>query len=239
MCGICGILSISPGFDASEPTVVAMRDTMVHRGPDDAGADSWGDGRVAFGHRRLSIVDLSPAGHNPMPNEDQTVWITFNGEIYNHRALRSELEAKGHRYRSNTDTETIIHLYEEEGPRCVERLHGMFAIAIWDERRQELFLARDRLGIKPLYYTQPPGGFAFASEIKALLAHPARFAGSRRRSVLSLPDVRLHAGAADHVQGHQQARAGRAHDRPDRRIDDAATSSGRRCPTRRCARSPR
>ena len=173
MCGICGILSISPGFDASEPTVVAMRDTMVHRGPDDAGADSWGDGRVAFGHRRLSIVDLSPAGHNPMPNEDQTVWITFNGEIYNHRALRSELEAKGHRYRSNTDTETIIHLYEEEGPRCVERLQGMFAIAIWDERRQELFLARDRLGIKPLYYTQPPGGFAFASEIKALLAHPA------------------------------------------------------------------
>ena len=150
-----------------------MRDTMVHRGPDDAGADSWGDGRVAFGHRRLSIVDLSPAGHNPMPNEDQTVWITFNGEIYNHRALRSELEAKGHRYRSNTDTETIIHLYEEEGPRCVERLQGMFAIAIWDERRQELFLARDRLGIKPLYFTQPPGGFAFASEIKALLAHPA------------------------------------------------------------------
>ena len=173
MCGICGILSISSGFDASEPTVVAMRDTMVHRGPDDAGADSWGDGRVAFGHRRLSIVDLSPAGHNPMPNEDQTVWITFNGEIYNHRALRSELEAKGHRYRSNTDTETIIHLYEEEGPRCVERLQGMFAIAIWDERRQELFLARDRLGIKPLYYTQPHGGFAFASEIKALLAHPA------------------------------------------------------------------
>jgi len=146
---------------------------MVHRGPDDAGADSWGDGRVAFGHRRLSIVDLSPAGHNPMPNEDQMVWITFNGEIYNHRALRSELEAKGHRYRSNTDTETIVHLYEEEGPRCVERLQGMFAIAIWDERRQELFLARDRLGIKPLYFTQPPGGFAFASEIKALLAHPA------------------------------------------------------------------
>lgn len=152
-----------------------MRDTMVHRGPDDAGAAAWaaGDGRVAFGHRRLSIVDLSPAGHNPMPNEDETVWITFNGEIYNHRALRSELEAKGHRYRSQTDTETIIHLYEEEGPRCVERLQGMFAIAIWDARRRELFLARDRLGIKPLYYTQPAGGFVFGSEIKALLAHPA------------------------------------------------------------------
>jgi asparagine synthase (glutamine-hydrolysing) len=175
MCGICGILAASPTFDASQSTVVAMRDTMVHRGPDDAGADSWvsPEGRVAFGHRRLSIVDLSPAGHNPMPNEDETVWITFNGEIYNHRTLRAELEAKGHRYRSHTDTETILHLYEEEGPRCVERLHGMFAIAIWDSRRGELFLARDRLGIKPLYFTEPPGGFLFASEIKALLAHPA------------------------------------------------------------------
>jgi asparagine synthase (glutamine-hydrolysing) len=175
MCGICGILTTSPGFDASEETVAAMRDTMVHRGPDDAGVDSWqaGDCRVAFGHRRLSIVDLSPAGHNPMPNEDGTVWITFNGEIYNHVALREELEAKGHRYRSHCDTESIVHLWEEEGPRCVERLQGMFAIAIWDQRRRELFLARDRLGIKPLYYTQPPGGFLFGSEIKALLAHPA------------------------------------------------------------------
>jgi asparagine synthase (glutamine-hydrolysing) len=175
MCGICGILATSQSFDSSEQTVVAMRDTMVHRGPDDAGAESWADpaGGVAFGHRRLSIVDLSPAGHNPMPNEDRTVWITFNGEIYNHRALREELEAKGHRYRSQTDTETIIHLYEEEGPRCVERLQGMFAIAIWDTNRRELFLARDRLGIKPLYYTRPAGGFLFGSEIKALLAHPA------------------------------------------------------------------
>jgi asparagine synthase (glutamine-hydrolysing) len=175
MCGICGIVATSGGFDASGATIIAMRDTMIHRGPDDAGADAWSarDGRVALGHRRLSIVDLSPAGHNPMPNEDETVWITFNGEIYNHRALRSELEAKGHRYRSNTDTETIIHLYEEEGARCVERLQGMFAIAIWDARRQELFLARDRLGVKPLYYAQPPGGFLFGSEIKALLAHPA------------------------------------------------------------------
>jgi asparagine synthase (glutamine-hydrolysing) len=175
MCGICGILATSPSFDASERTVTAMRDTMVHRGPDDGGADSWSSngGRVAFGHRRLSIVDLSPAGRNPMPNEDRDVWITFNGEIYNHRELRSELEAKGHRYRSRTDTETIIHLYEEEGPGCVERLQGMFAIAIWDARRRQLFLARDRLGIKPLYYTEPPGGFLFGSEIKALLAHPA------------------------------------------------------------------
>ena len=175
MCGICGVIALNDTFNASEETVVAMRDTMIHRGPDDAGAEVWADdgGRVAFGHRRLSIVDLSPAGHNPMPNEDGAVWITFNGEIYNHQALRSELEAKGHRYRSQTDTETIIHLYEEEGPRCVERLQGMFAIAIWDARRRELFLARDRLGIKPLYYAEPVGGFVFGSEIKALLAHPA------------------------------------------------------------------
>jgi asparagine synthase (glutamine-hydrolysing) len=173
MCGICGILATGENFACDEHTVTDMRDRMPHRGPDDAG--SWADAaaRVALGHRRLSIVDLSPAGHNPMPNEDGSVWITYNGEVYNHRALRSELEARGHAYRSQTDTETILHLYEEEGPRCVERLHGMFAMAIWDSRRRELFLARDRLGIKPLYYAQLPGGFLFGSEIKALLAHPA------------------------------------------------------------------
>jgi asparagine synthase (glutamine-hydrolysing) len=173
MCGICGILATGENFACDETTVTDMRDRMPHRGPDDAG--SWADtaGRVALGHRRLSIVDLSPAGHNPMPNEDGSVWITYNGEVYNHRALRSGLEARGHVYRSQTDTETILHLYEEEGPRCVERLHGMFAIAIWDSRRRELFLARDRLGIKPLYYAQLSGGFLFGSEIKALLAHPA------------------------------------------------------------------
>src|SRR3989442_13489524 len=108
-----------------------------------------------------------------MANEDGTIWITYNGEIYNHRALRTELEARGHQYRSQTDTETILHLYEEEGPACVERLQGMFAFGIWDERRRELFLARDRLGIKPLYFTAPAGGFLFASEIKALLKHPS------------------------------------------------------------------
>src|SRR5215210_8238490 len=116
MCGITGILATSDGFACDGALVSAMRDTMPHRGPDDGGSWVSPDGRVALGHRRLSIVDLSPAGHNPMSNEDGTVWITFNGEIYNHRALRAELEAKGHVYRSQTDTETIIHLYEEEGP---------------------------------------------------------------------------------------------------------------------------
>jgi asparagine synthase (glutamine-hydrolysing) len=173
MCGINGILATSDSFACDEEIVARMRDTMSHRGPDDGGTWSSPDGRVALGHRRLSIVDLSPAGRNPMPNEDGTVWITYNGEVYNHLALREELEARGHVYRSHTDTETILHLYEEEGPRCVERLQGMFALAIWDGRRGELFVARDRLGIKPLYFATPGGGFVFASEIKALLEHPA------------------------------------------------------------------
>src|SRR3954469_175121 len=173
MCGICGIMAFNDTFAVGDEVVTRMRDTLDHRGPDDAG--SWFEprDRVALGHRRLSIVDLSPAGHNPMPNEDGTVWITFNGEIYNHAKLRPELEAKGHVYRSHTDTETIIHLYEEMGPRCVERLDGMFAIAIWDTRRRELFLARDRVGKKPIYYAHTSAGFVFASEIKAILEHPA------------------------------------------------------------------
>jgi asparagine synthase (glutamine-hydrolysing) len=173
MCGICGILRHDDGFALSRELATKMADVVRHRGPDDG--DGWAspDGRVALGHRRLSIVDLSHAGHQPMCNEDGTVWITYNGEVYNHVALRAELEAKGHTFRSHTDTEAIIHLYEEEGWHCVERLQGMFAFAIWDTRRRELFLARDRLGIKPLYWTAPPGGFVFGSEIKCLLEHPA------------------------------------------------------------------
>ena len=173
MCGICGLLAFNDGFDCDERVVVAMRDAMVHRGPDDAGAWTSPSGRVALGHRRLSIVDVSAAGHQPMSNEDGSVWVSFNGEIYNHAELRPELEARGHRYRSHCDTETIVHLSEEEGERCVERLDGMFALAIWDERRRELFLARDRVGKKPLYWTRTSSGFAFASEIKALLRHPS------------------------------------------------------------------
>lgn len=173
MCGICGIRSFSDGFACDDDVVVRMRDAMVHRGPDDAG--SWTDEqhRCALGHRRLSIVDLSSAGHQPMANEDGDVWVSFNGEIYNHAALRPELEARGHRFASRTDTEVIVHLWEEHGIHCVEHLDGMFALAIFDQRTGELFLARDRLGKKPLYYAQPPGGFVFGSEIKALLEHPA------------------------------------------------------------------
>ncbi|MEK7800001.1 MAG: asparagine synthase (glutamine-hydrolyzing), partial [Acidobacteriota bacterium] len=125
-----------------------------------------------LGHRRLSIVDLSPAGRQPMANEDGTIWITFNGEIYNHVRLRRDLEARGHIYRSRTDTETLLHLYEEEGPKFVRLLQGMFALAIRDGRRKELLLVRDRIGVKPLYYAVLPGTILFASEIKAILEHP-------------------------------------------------------------------
>ena len=173
MCGICGIVAFDDRFALDEPTLVGMRDTLVHRGPDDAGVIVHRTERVGLAHRRLSIVDLSPSGHQPMANEDGTIWISYNGEVYNHPSIRAELEAKGHRFRSRTDTEAILHLYEEEGHDCVKRLHGMFAFAIWDGPRGELFLARDRIGVKPLYYATSASGFTFASEAKALLRHPA------------------------------------------------------------------
>src|SRR5215813_10028503 len=168
MCGICGIaIPNRLNRRVNESRLVAMRDSLTHRGPDDA--DILIDGSVGLGHRRLSIVDLG-GGRQPMPNEDDSVWIAFNGEIYNHRELRPMLEERGHLYRSSSDTETIIHLYEEFGPRGVERLRGMFAYAIWDGRRRRLVIARDRLGIKPLYYViKDDGSLYFASEIKALL----------------------------------------------------------------------
>ena len=149
-----------------------MRDAMAHRGPDDAGLWQSADHRVVLAHRRLSIVDLSPAGHQPMSNDDGGVWITFNGEIYNHAALRPGLEAKGHRFRSRTDTEVIVHQYAEQQNECLGALDGMFAFAIWDAARERLLLARDRMGKKPLYYTIVGGRLLFASEIKGLLAHP-------------------------------------------------------------------
>jgi len=174
MCGICGIYEYGVSQPAvSDSLVVRMRDTMSHRGPDDAGVYVSADRRVGLGNRRLAIVDLSPAGRNPMPNEDGRVWITFNGEIYNHESLRPGLEARGHRYRSRTDTETVIHLYEERGLDFVDELDGDFAIALWDEAARRIVLARDRVGIKPLYYTLTGGRLIFASEIKAILEHPS------------------------------------------------------------------
>ncbi len=173
MCGICGVCALSGGPDVDPDALVRMRDTMVHRGPDDAGVYLSRDRRIGMGHRRLAIVDLSPAGRGPMANEDGTVWISYNGEIYNHALLRGPLEARGHRYRSRTDTETLLHLYEEHGPLMLGHLRGMFAFSLWDERAAALLLARDRLGVKPLYYTVAGGQLLWASEIKALVAHPA------------------------------------------------------------------
>lgn len=160
MCGICGTI----GFNRE--CVSAMNRALAHRGPDDSGI--WQTGEVCFGHTRLSIIDTSPAGHQPMSNEDGTVWITYNGEIYNYRALRKELEIKGHAFRSSTDTEVIIHLYEEFSERCVDHLRGMFAFAVWDTKNKRLFAARDRLGIKPFFYSSVNEKFIFASELKAI-----------------------------------------------------------------------
>jgi asparagine synthase (glutamine-hydrolysing) len=178
MCGIAGAYNfgVSAGPDAAardRAHVARMSDAIAHRGPDDSGLWSSDDGRVVLAHRRLSIVDLSPAGHQPMPNEDGTLWITYNGEIYNHARLRRDLRLdERHRFRSRTDTEVILHLYEEQGLEAVRAIDGMFAFALWDARRRELILVRDRLGKKPLYYTVAAGRLLFASEIKALLAHP-------------------------------------------------------------------
>ena len=150
-----------------------MRDVMTHRGPDDAGELVFDDGRGGFGFRRLSIIDLTEAGHQPMQGCTDRVWLVFNGEIYNHAALREDLEKRGHVYASRTDSETILHLYEERGLDFVNDIEGDFGIAIWDANRERLVLARDRAGVKPLYFYQHDGRFIFASEIKAILQHPA------------------------------------------------------------------
>ncbi len=173
MCGILGAYYFGRNSVPLTADLVArMRDTMTHRGPDDAGLWVHPNGVVALAHRRLSIIDLSPDGRQPMTAETDAVRVTFNGEIYNYRELREGLAARGHQLRSRTDTEVIAHLYEEAGPRCVDHLDGMFAFGLWDEPNRRLVLARDRLGVKPLYYTRQHGMLLFASEIKALVAHP-------------------------------------------------------------------
>ncbi|MEK7220481.1 MAG: asparagine synthase (glutamine-hydrolyzing) [candidate division NC10 bacterium] len=165
MCGIAGYV----GTVAPE-VLSAMLRQLAHRGPDDAGTHA--EPGVGLGMTRLAIIDLA-GGRQPMSNEDGSLWIIFNGEIYNYRDLRPDLLARGHRFQSRSDTEVILHLFEDEGEACVDRLRGMFAFAIWDARRRRLFLARDRMGKKPLYFWQRDGLFLFASEIKALLCHPA------------------------------------------------------------------
>jgi asparagine synthase (glutamine-hydrolysing) len=173
MCGICGVIEYHRPIDCD--VLARMNNAMRHRGPDDENyyvADSTGRGAsVGFGFRRLAIIDLS-GGRQPMGNEDESVWIVFNGEIYNFLDLRPQLEARGHVFRTNSDTEAIVHLYEDYGSDCVQHLNGMFAFAIWDTKKQTLFVARDRMGKKPIYYVDTGQQFLFASEVKALLQHP-------------------------------------------------------------------
>ena len=174
MCGICGVWEYGAAEGRVERALVErMRDVMTHRGPDDAGALVFDEGRGGLGFRRLSIIDLSEAGHQPMHGCTDRVWLVFNGEIYNHASLREGLEQRGHVYASRTDSETILHLYEERGLDFVHEIEGDYAIALWDADREQLVLARDRAGVKPLYFCQQHGRFIFASEIKAILEHPA------------------------------------------------------------------
>lgn len=170
MCGICGQVRFDGGA-VSESLLRDMCGVLRHRGPDDEGV--WTRGGAGLGHRRLSIIDLSPDGHQPMCNENESVWIAYNGEIYNFPELRAESESRGHVFRSRTDTETIIHQYEDRGADCLTRLRGMFALAIWDDAKKQLLLARDRFGQKPLYWHKSARAFTFASEIKAILCDPA------------------------------------------------------------------
>jgi asparagine synthase (glutamine-hydrolysing) len=169
MCGICGIFIFDKTQRVDREVLSDMNRQIAHRGPDDDGF--FVDGNVGLAMRRLSIIDIR-TGHQPLSNEDGSIWIVFNGEIYNHGDLRKDLMSRGHRYRTQSDTETIVHLYEEYGKNCVQYLRGMFAFAIWDRARRSLFIARDRLGIKPLYYRYQGDTLLFGSEIKTILNHP-------------------------------------------------------------------
>jgi asparagine synthase (glutamine-hydrolysing) len=192
MCGIAGIVAGSRLYADERDRLTRMRDVIAHRGPDDAGV--FLDDQAALGHRRLSIVDLA-AGHQPLSNEDGTVWIVFNGEIYNHAEVRPELEAAGHRYKTRSDTETIVHAYEQWGDACVDRLRGMFAFAIWDAPRRRLLLARDRLGVKPLYWAMADGRLLFGSEIKSILESGLVRASANEAALPELLGTRYLSGA--------------------------------------------
>ncbi|MCK5475605.1 MAG: asparagine synthase (glutamine-hydrolyzing) [Candidatus Pacebacteria bacterium] len=169
MCGITGIYNLN-GNSVNRDTIKKMTDLIAHRGPD--GEGFYVKKNIGFGHRRLAIIDLSETGHQPMHNEDGSIWITYNGEIYNYIELRKELRQKGHIFKSETDTEVIIHAYEQWGEKCLDKFNGMFAFAIWDEKKEQLFCARDRFGIKPFYYFFDGKRFVFASEIKAIISLP-------------------------------------------------------------------
>ena len=172
MCGIAGIYIVNNPLTVKEETLVSMRDSLISRGPDDKGLYISKDKKLGLGFRRLSIIDLSKKGNQPMSNEDKSIYLVFNGEIYNFQELKEDLIIKGHHFKSRTDSEVIIHLYEEKREKCLDDLNGMFAFVIWDEKQKKLFAARDRIGIKPFYYYFKDGIFLFGSEIKAILKNP-------------------------------------------------------------------
>ena len=191
MCGIAGVYAYHYAANAvRRDELLRIRDHMAARGPDDAGTWFAADGRVGFAHRRLSIIDLSERSAQPMLSADGDLVITFNGEIYNYRALRRALEAEGRSFRTQSDTEVLLHLYAVKGAAMLDDLRGMFAFAIWDAKRGELFAARDRFGIKPFYYADDGWTFRFASQVKALLAGGALQHGSRPRRSRRLLSVR-------------------------------------------------
>ena len=191
MCGIAGLAAIDGLDPSARERALDMRDVITHRGPDAAGI--WSDTHAVLAHRRLSIVDVS-GGHQPLSNETGTVWVVFNGEIYNHAVVRRELQSLGHTYRTKSDTETIVHAYEEWGDDCVHRLRGMFAFALWDAPRRRLLLVRDRLGVKPLYWTRRGDTIIFASEIKSILASGQVTARARTEAIPEVLSTRSIAG---------------------------------------------
>ena len=213
MCGLNGIFAY---HDAANPPskdeLLKTRDQMTARGPDGAGA-WWGqDGRIGFGHRRLSIIDLSERARQPMTDPDGSLVVTFNGEIYNFRELRCGLEAKGHRFLSDSDTEVLLHLYKEKGEQMLHDLRGMFAFAIWDATQGRLFIARDPYGIKPLYYANDGRVFRFASQVKALLAGGQISRAPDPAGLAGFISVGQRARAFDDLARHPRPARGREHD---------------------------
>jgi len=209
MCGIVGLYGSGAAARPRRAELEAMMAILQHRGPDGRGLHL--DGPVGLGHTRLSIIDVE-GGAQPIANEDATVWVVFNGEIFNHVELRQTLLAQGHRFRTRSDTEVLVHLYEEHGDSFIEQLNGQFAFGLWDARRQRLLLARDRIGIRPLFYTRHRGQLAFASEIKALLTLPEvprRLDAAALASVFSywstLPPASVFEGIAELPPGHRMA----------------------------------
>src|SRR5262249_19109231 len=181
MCGIFGVFGVPDRGPVDREVLRRMSESLAARGPDGGGI--YTAASLGIGMRRLSIIDLD-TGDQPLANEDRSIWVVFNGEIYNYRELTAALVERGHRFSTRSDTEVLVHLYEQDGESCVERLRGMFAFALWDEPRRTLLLARDRLGIKPLYYAETPEGAVFGSELKALIQSPwlSRRAGAPSRA---------------------------------------------------------